>query len=34
MDLPVLMIPPEHRKRITPLLQKMQQAIAQAQKLS
>jgi Fe-S-cluster containining protein len=34
MDLPVLMIPPEHRKRITPLLQKMQQAIVQARKLS
>jgi Fe-S-cluster containining protein len=32
MDLPVLMIPAEHRKRITPLLQKMQQAIGQAQK--
>lgn len=27
MDLPVLMIPPEHRIRITPLLQKLQQAI-------
>lgn len=33
-DLPALMIPPEHRKRMTPLLQKIEQAIAQAQKLS
>jgi Fe-S-cluster containining protein len=32
MDLPVLMIPPEHRKRMTPLLQKMRQAIGQARK--
>lgn len=34
MDLPVLMIPPEHRERMTPLLQNMQQAIVQARKLS
>jgi Fe-S-cluster containining protein len=32
MDLPVLMIPPEHRSRITPLLRKIQQAIVQARK--
>jgi Fe-S-cluster containining protein len=30
MDLPVLMIPPEHRKHMTPLLQKIEQAIVQA----
>jgi Fe-S-cluster containining protein len=30
----VLMIPPEHRSRMTPLLQKIQQAIVQARKLS
>lgn len=34
MDLPVLMIPPEHRKRIAPLLQKIEQAIVPAQKMS
>ncbi len=31
-DVSVLMIPPEHRKRLTPLLQKIQQAIARARK--
>lgn len=34
MDLSVLMIPPEHRKRMTPLLQKIQQAIVRVRKLS
>jgi Fe-S-cluster containining protein len=34
VDLPVLMIPPEHRKRMTPLLRKIEQAIVQARKLS
>jgi Fe-S-cluster containining protein len=34
MDLPVLMIPPEHRTRMTPLLQNIHQAIVQARKLS
>jgi hypothetical protein len=33
MDLSVLMIPPEHRKRMTPLLQHIQQAIVRARKL-
>ena len=31
LDLSVLMIPPEHRKRIAPLLQSIQQAIGQIQ---
>lgn len=32
LDLPVLMIPPEHRKRMTPLLRKLQGAIVQSRK--
>ncbi len=33
-DFSALMIPPEHRKRLAPMLQKIRQAVVQARKLS